>query len=98
VRILVVEDEKKVREFVKKGFEEEGHCVDAAADGQEGFFLAEGEKYDCIVLDIMLPKLDGYEAARQLRAKGNKTPVIFLTAKDRVEDRVKGLVDAERKR
>lgn len=90
MRILVVEDEKKVREFVKKGFEEEGHCVDAAADGQEGFFLAEGEKYDCIVLDIMLPKLDGYEVARQLRAKGNKTPVIFLTAKDRVDDRVKG--------
>ncbi|MBI4431283.1 MAG: response regulator transcription factor [Candidatus Omnitrophica bacterium] len=91
MRILVVEDEKKVRDFVKKGFEEEGHCVDPAADGQEGYFLAEGEKYDCIVLDIMLPKLDGYEVARQLRAKGNKTPIIFLTAKDAVDDRVKGL-------
>lgn len=91
MRILVVEDEKKVREFVRKGFEEHGFCVDEASDGQEGYFLAEGEKYDCLVLDIMLPKLDGYEMIQQLRKKGNKAPVIFLTAKDAVEDRVKGL-------
>ena len=91
MRILIIEDEQKVRDFVKKGFEEQGHCVDIASDGKEGYFLAEGEKYDCIILDIMLPNLDGFEVARQLRAKGIKTPIIFLTAKDTVDDRVKGL-------
>ena len=91
MRILVVEDDQKIRDFVRKGLEEQGFCVDAASDGQEGYFLAEGEQYDCIVLDIMLPKLDGYVLARQIRVKGNKTPIIFLTAKDTVEDRVKGL-------
>jgi heavy metal response regulator len=88
---LVVEDEKQVLNFVKKGFKEHGFSVDTAMDGREGFFLATGESYDCIVLDIMLPKLDGYEMVEQLRKKGIKTPVIFLTAKDTVEDKVKGL-------
>jgi heavy metal response regulator len=88
---LVVEDEKQVLNFVKKGFKEHGFSVDTATDGREGFFLATGESYDCIVLDIMLPKLDGYEMVEQLRKKGVKTPVIFLTAKDTVEDKVKGL-------
>jgi len=87
---LVVEDEKQVLNFVKKGFKEHGFSVDTAMDGREGFFLATGECYDCIVLDIMLPKLDGYEMVQQLRKKGIKTPVIFLTAKDTVEDKVKG--------
>ena len=91
MRILVVEDEEKVLSFIKKGFKEHGFCVDAATDGREGFFLATSEGYDCIVLDIMLPNLDGYEILKQLRAKGKQTPVIFLTAKDTVEDRVQGL-------
>jgi len=91
LRVLVVEDEKQVLNFVKKGFKEHGFSVDTAMDGREGFFLATGESYDCIVLDIMLPKLDGYEVVQQLRKKGIKTPVIFLTAKDTVEDKVKGL-------
>jgi len=91
LRVLVVEDEKQVLNFVKKGFKEHGFSVDTANDGREGFFLATGESYDCIVLDIMLPKLDGYEMVEQLRKKGIKTPVIFLTAKDTVEDKVKGL-------
>jgi len=91
LRVLVVEDEKQVLNFVKKGFKEHGFSVDTAMDGREGFFLATGENYDCIVLDIMLPKLDGYEMIQQLRGKGVKTPVIFLTAKDTVEDKVKGL-------
>ena len=90
MRVLVVEDEKQVLNFVKKGFKEHGFSVDTAMDGREGFFLATGECYDCIVLDIMLPKLDGYEMVQQLRKKGIKTPVIFLTAKDTVEDKVKG--------
>jgi len=91
MRVLVVEDETKVLSFVKKGFEEKGFCVDTSLDGQDAFFLAEGEDYDCIILDIMLPKLDGYEVLEKLRAKGIKTPVLFLTAKDTVDDRVKGL-------
>ena len=90
MKILIVEDEKQVLSFVRKGFKEHGFCVDTAMDGREGFFLAVGENYDCIVLDIMLPKLDGYEMVRQIRNKGIKTPVIFLTAKDTVEDKVKG--------
>jgi len=65
--------------------------VDVAANGLDGFFLAGGEDYDCLVLDIMLPKLDGYEIVERLRKKGKKTPVIFLTAKDSVDDRVRGL-------
>ncbi|MBF0215868.1 MAG: response regulator transcription factor [Candidatus Omnitrophica bacterium] len=91
MKVLVVEDEKQVLSFIKKGFKEHGFAVDTAADGRDGFFLATGEDYDCIVLDIMLPKLDGYEVVRQLRNKGVKTPVIFLTAKDTVEDKVRGL-------
>ena len=91
MRVLVVEDEKQVLNFVKKGFKEHGFSVDTAMDGREGFFLATGENYDCIVLDIMLPKLDGYEMVQQLRNKSIKTPIIFLTAKDTVEDKVKGL-------
>ncbi len=91
MKVLVVEDEKRVLNFVKKGFKEHGFCVDTAMDGREGFFLAAGENYDCIVLDIMLPKLDGYEMVQQLRSKEIKTPVIFLTAKDTVEDKVRGL-------
>lgn len=91
MRILVVEDEIKVLNFLKKGFKEHGICVDTASEGREGYFLAEGEDYDCIILDIMLPNLDGYEVISQLRKKGRNTPVIFLTAKDAVEDRVKGL-------
>ncbi|MCK5117846.1 MAG: response regulator transcription factor [Candidatus Aegiribacteria sp.] len=91
MKVLIVEDEKQVLNFVKKGFKEHGFCVDTAMDGREGFFLAAGENYDCIVLDIMLPNLDGYEMVQQLRNKEIKTPVIFLTAKDTVEDKVKGL-------
>ena len=90
MKVLVVEDEKQVLSFVKRGFKEQGFCVDTAMDGREGFFLAAGENYDCIVLDIMLPKLDGYEIVQQLRNKGIETPVIFLTAKDTIEDKVKG--------
>ena len=91
MKVLIVEDEKQVLNFVKKGFKEHGFCVDTAMDGREGFFLAAGENYDCIVLDIMLPNLDGYEMVQQLRNKEIKTPVIFLTAKDTVEDKVMGL-------
>ena len=91
MKVLIVEDEEKVLRFLKKGFKEYAFSVDTAKDGRDGLFLAESEKYDCIVLDIMLPKLDGYEVTRLLRKKGIKTPVIFLTAKDTIADKIKGL-------
>ncbi len=91
MRILVVEDEKKVAHFIEKGLREHAFTVDVAYDGEDGFFMAAGEEYGCIVLDILLPKMDGYEFLRAIRSKSIKTPVIFLTAKDAVDDRVKGL-------
>ncbi len=91
MKVLVIEDDVKVLNFLRRGFKEHGFCVDIAEDGKEGFFLAVSEQYDCIILDIMLPQLSGYEMLKELRGKGSKTPVIFLTAKDMVEDKVKGL-------
>ena len=91
MRILVIEDEKKVAHFIEKGLREHAFTVDVAHDGEDGFFMATGEEYDCIVLDILLPKMDGYELLRAIRSRSIKTPVIFLTAKDAVDDRVKGL-------
>ena len=91
MRILVVEDEKKVAGFVKKGFEEESYAVDVAYDGVEGEYLATTNEYDAIVLDIMLPKKNGMDVVKDLRTRGIKTPVLLLTARDAVEDKVKGL-------
>ncbi len=91
MRILVVEDEKKVASFIKNGLEEEHYAVDIAYDGEEGFFLAEINEYDLILLDIMLPKLDGMEVLRRLRGNGSSVPILMLTAKDSVEDIVSGL-------
>lgn len=91
MKVLLVEDEPKVLSFIKKGFKEHGACVDTAPDGREGYLMAVSENYDCIVLDIMMPNLNGYEFIQLLRKEGNLTPVIFLTAKGAVEDRVKGL-------
>ncbi len=91
MKILVVEDEVKVLNFIRKGLQENAYTVDTAADGEEGLFLAEENDYDCIILDIMLPKMDGYQIIRSLRSNKVKTPVIFLTAKDSVSDKVKGL-------
>ncbi|MEE8185144.1 MAG: response regulator transcription factor [Thermodesulfobacteriota bacterium] len=91
MRILVVEDEKKVAGFIKRGLEEETYAVDVAYDGMEGQQLAENNEYDVIVLDIMLPKKDGIEVLKELREKDIKTPVLLLTARDSVDDRVRGL-------
>jgi len=90
-RILVVEDEAKIANLLKRGLAEEGYDVDLAADGAEGLALALGRPYDLLVLDIGLPELDGMEVCRQLRAKGHLTPVVFLTARDSVHDKVLGL-------
>jgi DNA-binding response OmpR family regulator len=89
--ILVVEDEVKITRFIKKGLEMEHYTVDTAYDGEEALNKAEVNNYDLIILDIMLPKVDGIEVCRRLRADKVETPIIMLTAKDTVEDRVKGL-------
>lgn len=91
MRILVVEDEKKVASFLKKGLEEEYYAVDCAYDGEEALFMAEASEYDLMLLDIMLPKIDGLEVLKGVRDKGLTVPVLMLTAKDSVEDIVRGL-------
>ena len=91
MRILVVEDEKKVASFIKKGLEEEHYAVDTAYDGEAGLYMAEVNEYDLIVLDLMIPKIDGLEILRRIRANKNNVPVLVLTAKDSAEDIVKGL-------
>lgn len=91
MRILIVEDEKKVAGFIKKGLEEETYAVDVATDGEEGQNLAEMNHYDLIILDLMLPKIKGLDVLAHLRTRNINTPIILLTAKDSVEDKVTGL-------
>jgi heavy metal response regulator len=90
-KLLVVEDEKKVASFIKRGLEEEEFQVDVANDGEEGLFMAENNSYDLILMDLMLPKMDGLSVVRSLRDKEIVTPVLCLTAKDTVDDIVSGL-------
>ena len=91
MRILVVEDGKKVAGFIKKGLEEETYAVDVAYDGEDGLHFGSEGQYDLIILDIMLPKIDGLEILSQLRDQGKDTPIFLLTAKDAVDDKVTGL-------
>lgn len=91
MRILLVEDEKNVIAFIKKGLEEEFYTVDAAENGAEGLSMATSNEYDLILLDIMLPEINGIELCKQLRQRGMKTPVLMLTAKDSVSNKVEGL-------
>ncbi len=91
MRVLVVEDEKKVAGFIKKGFEQEGYAVDVASDGEEGEQFAGAFEYDVIVLDIMLPKKNGLDVLRDIKSKNIKAPVMLLTARDSIQDRVEGL-------
>ena len=91
MRILIIEDEHRLSNIIKKGLTENGFAVDQAFDGEEGQYLAESEQYDLIVLDIMLPKLDGIELCRQLRQKNLKIPVLMLTARSTTDDKVAGL-------
>jgi len=91
MKILVVEDEERVAQFIQKGLKEEGHAVDVSYDGEDGGFLAEVNDYDLILLDVMLPKKNGISVCREIRAHGVVTPVLMLTARDSVEDRVRGL-------
>jgi len=91
MRLLVVEDEKKVASFIAKGLSEESYVVDVAYDGEEGAFMATENDYDLIILDLMLPKLNGMEVLKRLRDKGKSGPVLILTAKDSIDDIVAGL-------
>jgi two-component system copper resistance phosphate regulon response regulator CusR len=90
MRLLVIEDERKTGEYLKKGLEESGFTVDVANNGVDGLHLATEGQYELVILDVMLPGLDGWGVIKQLRAK-SATPVLFLTARDDIDDRVKGL-------
>ena len=91
MRILIVEDEAKLAELIARGLREEGHAVDTIGNGEEAVWLAASTAFDAIVLDVMLPGLDGFAVCRRLREKGIWTPVLMLTAREAVEDRVAGL-------
>jgi two-component system copper resistance phosphate regulon response regulator CusR len=91
MRVLVVEDEKKVARALREGLEAEHYDVHVASSGEEGFFLVNHEAFDCVVLDLMLPQRDGLEVLTTLRKRGLQTPVLILTAKDTIDDRVRGL-------
>ena len=91
MRLLLVEDDKKIAAFVIKGLKESGFAVDHVTNGEDGLHLALVESYDAVIIDIMLPRLDGLSIIEKLRSRGNNTPVIILSAKNTIDDRVKGL-------
>ena len=91
MRLLVVEDEKKLNDLITKKLEKEYYGVDSCFDGEEAVRYVEGTEYDAVILDIMLPKLDGFEVIKRIRAKKNKVPILLLTARDNIDDKVKGL-------
>ena len=91
MKILVVDDEVRIAEAIKQGLELDGYAVDAEHDGEDGYNAARADEYDVIVLDVMMPVMNGYEVAKKLRAAGDTTPIILLTAKDQNRDIVQGL-------
>lgn len=91
MRVLVVEDEHKISAYLKRGLEEQGYAVDTTFTGREALAWAEAAPYDLILLDIMLPEMDGVTVCRELRKRGNRTPILMLTARDAIDDRVNGL-------
>lgn len=91
MKILIIEDEKKTASFLKRGLTENGYTVDLAEDGEDGFHLAQNVEYDLLIVDVMLPKKDGWSIVSELRKSGNQTLALFLTAMDTTLDRVKGL-------
>ena len=91
MRILIVEDERQIAAFLERGLKEEGYAIDVVYNGNDALDWAAAVEYDGIVLDVMLPGRDGFSVCRELRASGNKTPVLMLTARDTVDDRVAGL-------
>ena len=91
MRILIVEDEKKMASFIERGLKEEGYAVDTASDGEQGWEYVSTNDYDVVILDWMLPKMNGLALCAKIRQAGNRTPVLMLTARDAVEDKIKGL-------
>ena len=91
MKILIIEDDIKIINFLKKGLEEEFYVVDYSTNGDEGLYLATVNNYDLILLDIMLPIKDGFEVCKNIRTSNITTPIIMLTAKDSIEDKIKGL-------
>ena len=91
MRVLIVEDERKISAYVKRGLEEQGYAVDAAYTGTEALDFADAAPYDLILLDILLPEMDGLAVCRELRQRDNRTPVLMLTARDAIDERVAGL-------
>lgn len=91
MRLLVVEDERDLADALRRALEEEEFAVDLAEDGEEGLFKIRERLYDAVILDLMLPRLDGWSVLRAARADGIRTPVLVLTARDAIEDRVRGL-------
>jgi DNA-binding response OmpR family regulator len=91
MRVLLVEDSQRLQASIGKALRRTGYAVDTSGDGETALWMAESNEYDAVILDIMLPKLDGLTLLRRLRQKGRQTPILLLTAKDRIEDRVTGL-------
>lgn len=91
MHVLVVEDERRVAAFVQRGLKEEGYAVDVAYEGEEALDWAAATEYDLILLDVLLPKKNGFEVCRELRRRGERAPILMLTARDSVDDRVQGL-------
>lgn len=91
MRILLVEDDKRIAGFVTKGLRENAYAVDAALDGEEALYLASINAYDAIILDVMMPRKDGFSVCRELRRDNIKTPILMLTARDAVDDKIFGL-------
>src|SRR4030081_2111429 len=91
MRILLVEDEARMAQAIKRGLRGAAYAVDVARDGEDALYQASINDYDAVILDVMIPKRDGFEVCRELRAKGSRIPVLMLTARDAVEDRISGL-------
>ena len=91
MRVLLVEDDHRIAGFVAKGLRENSYAVDVATDGEDGLYQTEINDYDLIILDVNLPKKDGFEVCRELRETGKRTPILMLTARDAVNDRISGL-------
>lgn len=91
MKLLIVEDDRGIADAVKEGLEDESYAVDVAYDGDEGYRTAQSDEYDVIILDVMMPEMNGYEVCAKLRAEGNTTPILMLTAKDQESDIVEGL-------
>lgn len=91
MKILIIEDDKEISEALKEGLEDESYAVDTCLDGEEGYRTAAADEYDLIILDVMLPSMNGFEVCKKLRAEKNTTPILMLTARGQSQDVVRGL-------